>query len=492
LRLLPEALNVNNKMTFSLQPNLPKLEKTMAKKILIIDDEKPIRDSLAGILSDEGFLPVCAESGEAGLKVLDDEPIDLVLLDIWMPGMDGLEVLAEIKRRSPGLPVIMISGHGNIETAVRATKLGAYDFIEKPPSYDKILLSITNGLQLHRLAEENEILRAKSGKKQGLTGNSPLIVELRRQIELVAPTSAWVLIRGEHGTGKEVVAQSIHRLSASAAQPMIELNCAAIPEELIESELFGHEKGSFTGAAANRRGKFDQADGGLLFLDEIGDMSLKTQAKILRILQEQKFERVGGSKTISVNVRVLAATNKDLEAEIERGNFRADLFYRLNVVPIVVPPLRERCEDIPLLVKDFLREMAGKGLGEKEFDASGLAALLAHVWPGNIRELRNLVERAVIMSPGAKITGADLALLLPGVVRREAAQAGAATAGAFGALTAPYEIGVFKEARRNFEREYLLARLRDNDGNISQTAEAVGLERSHLHKKLKALEIESE
>jgi len=463
----------------------------MAKKILIIDDEMPIRDSLAGILSDEGFVPVCAESGEAGLKVLDDEAIDLVLLDIWMPGMDGLEVLAEIKRRSPGLPVIMISGHGNIETAVRATKLGAFDFIEKPPSYDKIVLSVTNGLKMRRLAEENEILRVKTGKSQGLTGNSPLIVELRRQIERVAPTSAWVLIRGEHGTGKEVVAQSIHRLSASAEQPMVELNCAAIPEELIESELFGHEKGSFTGAVSNKRGKFDQADGGVLFLDEIGDMSLKTQAKILRILQEQKFERVGGSKTISVNVRVLAATNKDLEEEIERGNFRADLFYRLNVVPIVVPPLRERRLDIPLLVEDFLHEMAQKGLGEKEFDQSGLVALMSHTWPGNIRELRNLVERAVIMSPGMKITGEDLALLLPGANRREAVLANAG-GGATTALTAPYQIGIFKDARRNFEREYLLARLRDNDGNISQTAEAVGLERSHLHKKLKALEIESE
>ncbi|HSH14171.1 MAG TPA: sigma-54 dependent transcriptional regulator, partial [Desulfurivibrionaceae bacterium] len=287
----------------------------MAKKILIIDDELPIRDSLAGILSDEGFLPVCAESGEAGLKALDDEAIDLVLLDIWMPGMDGLEVLAEIKRRSPGLPVIMISGHGNIETAVKATKLGAFDFIEKPPSYDKIVLAVNNGLQMRRLAEENEFLRAKTGKQQGLTGHSPVIEELRRQIERVAPTSAWVLIRGEHGTGKEVVAQSIHRGSNAADQPMIELNCAAIPEELIESELFGHEKGSFTGANVSRRGKFDQADGGVLFLDEIADMSLKTQAKILRILQEQRFERVGGTRTISVNVRVLAATNKDLPAE---------------------------------------------------------------------------------------------------------------------------------------------------------------------------------
>ncbi len=459
----------------------------MAKKILIIDDEKSILESLAGILSDEGFNPVCAESGEAGLKILDEDEIDLVLLDIWMPGMDGLEVLPEIKRRQAMLPVIMISGHGNIETAVRATKMGAFDFIEKPPSYDKIVLAVNNGLQMYRLAEENEILRDKARKQRGLTGGSKAIEELRRQIERVAPTSAWVLIRGEHGTGKEVVAQSIHRLSASADKPMVELNCAAIPEELIESELFGHEKGAFTGAAANRRGKFDQADGGLLFLDEIGDMSLKTQAKILRILQEQKFERVGGGKTISVDVRVLAATNKNLEEEIEKGNFRADLFYRLNVVPIIVPPLRQRLDDIPLLLVDFLQDMARKGLGEKEFDDSGLAALQDHDWPGNVRELRNLVERAVIMSPGSTITREDLAALLP------AAGIGSGLGAVGGdALTAPYLIKNFKEARKLFEREFLLARLQECDGNISQTAEEIGLERSHLHKKVKALEIEPE
>jgi two-component system nitrogen regulation response regulator NtrX len=454
----------------------------MSKKILIIDDEKSILDSLAGILSDEGFQTVCADSGENGLKVLDEEEIDLVLLDIWMPGLDGLEVLPEIKRRQPMLPVIMISGHGNIETAVRATKMGAFDFIEKPPSYDKIVLAVNNGLRMYRLAEENEILRDKTRKQRGLTGSSKAIENLRRQIERVAPTSAWVLIRGEHGTGKEVVAQSIHRLSTSADKPMVELNCAAIPEELIESELFGHEKGAFTGAAANRRGKFDQADGGLLFLDEIGDMSLKTQAKILRILQEQKFERVGGAKTVSVDVRVLAATNKNLEEEIEKGNFRADLFYRLNVVPIMVPPLRDRLDDIPLLVADFLGDMARKGLGGKEFDEGGLGALRAHNWPGNVRELRNLVERAVIMSPGLKITREDLLPLLPG-------GGGAAAVPAAAGMTAPYAVKNFKEARKLFEREFLQTRLQEFDGNISHTAEEIGLERSHLHKKVKELDI---
>jgi len=457
----------------------------MAEKILVVDDEISILQSLEGILSDEGFDPVCAGSAEEGLKIIDEDDIDLVLLDIWMPGMDGLTALEEIKKRDPVLPVIMISGHGNIETAVKATKMGAFDFIEKPPSYDKIVVAVNNGLQMSRLVEENEILRTRTRKKQGLTGNSPAIEELRAQIEKVAPTSAWVLIRGEHGTGKEVVAQSIHRLSKFSNKPMIELNCAAIPEELIESELFGHEKGSFTGAANNRRGKFDQADGGMLFLDEIGDMSLKTQAKILRILQEQKFERVGGGKTISVNVRVLAATNKDLEKEIEAGNFRADLFYRLNVVPINVPPLRERLEDIPLLVGDFLRDMARKGLGEKELDEGGMKALLSHEWPGNVREVRNLVERAVIMSPDRKITRDYLARLLP-------AAPGGANSPVDKAWSAPFKVNDFKEARKIFEREFLKARLKENDGNVSQTAEEIGLERSHLHKKVKSLGVVDE
>jgi two-component system nitrogen regulation response regulator NtrX len=457
----------------------------MTSKILVVDDEKSILDSLAGILGDEGFAPVCAGSAEEGLARIDEGDIDLVLLDIWMPGMDGLAALAEIKKRDPRLPVIMISGHGNIETAVKATKLGAFDFIEKPPSYDKIVVAVTNGLRMSKLVEENEILRTSAQKKSGLTGNSKAVQDLCHQIELVAPTSAWVLIRGEHGTGKEVVAQFIHRLSAFSKKPMVELNCAAIPEELIESELFGHEKGSFTGASGSKRGKFDQADGGMLFLDEIGDMSLKTQAKILRILQEQKFERVGGGKTISVDVRVLAATNKDLEKEIEAGNFRADLYYRLNVVPINLPPLRERVDDIGLLVRDFLLDMARKGLGEKTFDEGGIKALMSHSWPGNVRELRNLVERAVIMTPGETITKEDLALLLP-------VGAGVFPAAGGQAWQTPFMVNDFKEARKIFEREFLRARLKENNGNISQTAEEIGLERSHLHKKVKSLGVEDE
>jgi two-component system nitrogen regulation response regulator NtrX len=376
----------------------------MSKKILVIDDETSILDILAGILSDEGFTPICVDSAEKGLEQLKTEAVDLVLLDIWMPGMDGIEALKQIKEDYPELQVIMISGHGTIETAVQATKIGAFDFIEKPLSYDKIVLAIKNGLRFSRLETENLILRQKVNHKPFLTGNSTAIKKLREQIERVAPTDAWVLIRGEHGTGKELVAQAIHRLSESNTKPMVEVNCAAIPEELIESELFGHEKGSFTGAQTSKRGKFDQADGGMLFLDEIGDMSMKTQAKILRILQEQTFERVGGNQIIKVDVRVLAATNKNLEDEIERGNFRADLFWRLNVVPIQVPLLQERVEDIPLLVADFIENFTHKGLGRKSFTDEALAVMMLHTWPGNVRELRNFVERLVIMSPDENIS----------------------------------------------------------------------------------------
>ncbi len=456
----------------------------MAKTILIIDDEASIRESLSGILADEGFLALSAEDGQQGLSLLEDERVDLVLLDIWMPGLDGLEVLKRIKETQAELPVIMISGHGTIETAVQATKMGAYDFIEKPPSYDKIILSINNALDLARLKKENLILRQQTQRATQLTGNSPAMVSLRQLVERVAPTEAWVLIRGEHGTGKELVAQSIHRLSKNAAKPMIELNCAAIPEELIESELFGHEKGSFTGATASRRGKFDLADGTTLFLDEIGDMSLKTQAKVLRILQEQKFERVGGSKTIQVEVRVLAATNKDLEQEIENGAFRADLFYRLNVVPIQVPPLRERREDLPLLVADFVADNARKGLGEKEFSTGALQAMMRHAWPGNVRELRNFVERVMIMCPAETVDEAEVVRLL-GIAPGEDAPSAAG-------VDALYRTLSYKEAKKIFERDFLKVRLAGNEGNISQTAEQIGLERSHLHRKMKSLSLGEE
>jgi two-component system, NtrC family, nitrogen regulation response regulator NtrX len=454
----------------------------MSKRILIIDDEVSIQQTLAGILEDEGFTSIAASSAEEGLELLEGINIDLVLLDIWLgDNMDGMTALEKIRERF-SMPVIMISGHGTIETAVQATRKGAFDFVEKPLSYDKIILAITNGLRFARLEQENLLLRQGVKQKSILTGESEVIKALKKQIEMVAPTDAWVLIRGEHGTGKELVAQSIHRFSKSCDQPMIEVNCAAIPEELIESELFGHEKGSFTGAHISKRGKFDQADGGILFLDEIGDMSLNTQAKILRILQEQKFERVGGSKTIKVNVRVLAATNKNLEEEIEAGHFRADLFWRLNVVPIHVPPLQDRLEDIPLLVNALMQEMISKGLKQKKISADAYQAMMAHRWPGNVRELRNFVERLVIMCQEPEITATQVRMFL------SPAQPDPATTGNGTPLSGMFGVD-YKTAKKIFEREYLLQKLLQNDNNISKTAEQVGLERSHLHKKLKTYDI---
>jgi len=451
----------------------------MSATLLIIDDEESIRDSLSGILGDEGFSPLAASSAEEGLDILAREEVDLVLLDIWMPGMDGMEALERIISLYK-LPVIMISGHGTIETAVQATRKGAFDFIEKPLSYDKTLLSINNGLHLARLEKENKILRDNAPVNRELTGRSPLIQRLREQIRRVAPTNASVVIRGGHGTGKELVAQSIHAQSSRRDRPMVEVNCAAIPEELIESELFGHEKGAFTGATERRQGKFDQADGGTLFLDEIGDMSMKSQAKVLRILQEKKFERVGGSRTIHVDVRILAATNKNLEEAIEKGSFRADLYYRLNVVPIEVPGLVDRIEDIPLLVEDFLNLFSRKGLGRKKFSPQALHLLQQHSWPGNVRELKNLVERLMIMAPGAEISEQDVSVFLaPGH--------GSAQADPSPSI---YKQFNYKEAKKLFERDYLMSKLLENSCNISQTAEQIGMERSHLHKKVKSLNIE--
>ncbi|RLB28890.1 MAG: sigma-54-dependent Fis family transcriptional regulator, partial [Deltaproteobacteria bacterium] len=332
----------------------------MAKTILVVDDEASILRSVEGILSDEGFEVVCADSGSRALEMIEEVMPDLVLLDIWMPDMDGIQTLERIKSAHPGLQVIMMSGHGTIETAVKATKVGAYDFIEKPLSLEKLLLSVNNALEHNRLEEEISILREREKGRHHITGSSKAIVELKEQIRIVAPTNAWVLISGENGTGKELVAHTIHRLSKRSHKPMVEVNCAAIPEDLIESALFGHERGAFTGATTMRKGKFDQAHEGTIFLDEIGDMSLKAQSKTLRILQEQKFERVGGTRTIAVDVRVLAATNKDLEAEIEKNRFREDLYFRLNVIPVRVPPLRERVEDIPELVHEFVEEFSLK------------------------------------------------------------------------------------------------------------------------------------
>jgi two-component system nitrogen regulation response regulator NtrX len=449
----------------------------MIKTILIVDDEEDIRKSIGGILKDEGFQVREAENGPKALEALDEALPDLVLLDVWMEGYEqGLETLERLNEDYPYLPVITISGHGTIETAVKATKMGAFDYIEKPLSYDKIVVTVNNALELQRLTDENLFLRDKTAKRFQLTGRSPAIQELKKQIELVAPTNAWVLINGENGTGKELVAHTIHRLSKRADRPLVEVNCAAIPEELIESELFGHEKGAFTGASSRKRGRFDLAHHSTLFLDEIGDMSLKTQAKILRILQEQKFERVGGTKTITVEVRVIAATNKKLEEEIEKGTFRQDLYYRLNVIPINVPPLRYRQEDIPLLVNDFLEEYCRENNTEvKTITDRALEALTTLEWPGNVRELKNLVERMVIMTPGPVIETVDhfIGRVPPAPVRQTIMDQVAG-------LT-------LREARAVFDREFIKNKLNEYGGNVTQTAEAIDLDRTSLHKKMKSL-----
>ncbi|MFH1138365.1 MAG: sigma-54 dependent transcriptional regulator [Pseudomonadota bacterium] len=450
----------------------------MTKTILIVDDEEDIRRSLGGILRDEGFEVREAGTGPQALESVDESPPDLVLMDIWMEGYEqGLEALEKLNEDFPYLPVVTISGHGNVETAVKATKMGAFDFIEKPLSYDKIILTVNHALEHQRLTEENILLRKKAAKRFTLTGQGPAMRELREKIERAAPTNAWVLITGENGTGKELIAHAMHRLSRRADRPLIEVNCAAIPEELIESELFGHEKGAFTGANTRKRGKFDLANNSTLFLDEIGDMSLKTQAKILRILQEQKFERVGGVKTIHVEVRVIAATNKNLEEEIEKGAFRKDLFYRLNVIPIKAPPLRERKEDIPLLAADFLEEFCRENNTElKELSPSTLETLMAWDWPGNVRELKNLIERLVIMTPGKVIESVD-PLLGPTLEAEGSPLPGER---AYSGLT-------FREARNVFERDFIKARLAEHGGNVTQTAESMDMDRTSLHKKMRNL-----
>jgi len=450
------------------------------KNILIVDDETDIRRSLKGILLDEGFEVTLAANGKEALNKVEDVFPDLVLLDIWMEGAEqGLEVLETIRQEYPYLPVVMISGHGNIETAVKATKMGAYDYIEKPLSYDKILLIIENCLKYQNLAQQNILLKNMSAKRFKLTGTSRAMQDLKKQIALVAPTNAWVLITGENGTGKELVAHTIHALSKRADSPLVDVNCAAIPDELIESELFGHEKGAFTGAAQVKRGRFDLANNGTLFLDEIADMSLKTQAKILRILQEQKFERVGGTKTIHVDVRVIAATNKDLQKEMEKGAFREDLYYRLNVVPINIPPLRERKEDIPLLVQDFLKEFCRENNTEpKTITDATLDLLMAQDWPGNVRELKNLIERMVIMTPGSAIESTD--------TFSEQTPRSSSLKITNDILAAP----TLKSAKALAEQEYIRVKLAEHQGNVTQTAEAIGVDRTSLHKKIKALDLD--
>jgi two-component system nitrogen regulation response regulator NtrX len=446
----------------------------MARTILVVDDEQSILQSIDGILSDEGFDVVCAESGAEALEKMEELLPDLVLLDIWMPGMDGIETLTKLKEVYPHLQVVVMSGHGTIETAVKATKVGAYDFIEKPLSLEKVLLSVNNALDYYTLEEEISLLKEKE-KKYRVTGHSEAIIQLKEQLRIVAPTEAWILISGENGTGKELVAHTIHRQSKRSHKQMIEVNCAAIPEDLIESELFGHEKGAFTGATTMRKGKYDLAHGGTIFLDEIGDMSLKAQSKTLRILQEQKFERVGGTRTIEVDVRVIAATNKDLEKEIEKGRFREDLYFRLNVIPIWVPPLRERVEDIPELADEFLREFSlSTNIEPKTVSEEAIHILQKYDWPGNVRELKNLVERLMIMTPGKVIQAKDIP---PPFNKTRDLKEGFESA---------LKLDSFKGARIQFEKAYILKKLQEFDGNITQTAEAIGMERSNLHKKIKA------
>jgi two-component system nitrogen regulation response regulator NtrX len=446
----------------------------MPASILIVDDESGIRESLGALLRDEGYEVEVTSTGEDCLEQIERRNFDLVLLDVWLPKTDGLATLEAIQARESAPVVIMISGHGNIETAVRATKLGAFDFVEKPLSLDKIVLVVRNALEYVRLESENRRLRAELEERHEILGNSVPMKALRQQIALTAPTNGRVLIYGESGTGKELVARALHASSLRNTMQFVELNCAAIPEELIESELFGHRKGSFTGASEDKVGKFQKADGGTLFLDEVGDMSLKTQSKVLRVLEEQRVERLGSNEPITVDVRVIAATNKKLEDEIGRNAFREDLFYRLNVIPFYVPALRERIEDMPILAAHFLAEFCeAYGKRPKEFTAPAMEVLLSYTWPGNVRELKNLVERLVIMSPAQKIEPHHLP---PELFR-----------GASKSPQKPYES--LQEARSAYEREFVLRKLEENRWNMTKAAEALGLERSHLYRKMRSLGI---
>ena len=452
----------------------------MSRRVLVVDDEKGVRDALKQVLEFEKLeVQTCASGHDALLAYPEFRP-HLVFLDVKMQGMDGLEVLRRLRELDPHAQVVMISGHGTIQTAVEATQLGAYDFLQKPLDTDRILLTLRNALERVDLAVENVRLRAAVEAQYEIVGSSKAIKTVIERLEKVAPTPARVLITGENGTGKELVARAIHSLSARARGPFVEVNCAAIPSELIESELFGHLKGSFTGAVSDRAGKFELADGGTLFLDEIGDMSLSAQAKVLRALQEGVITRVGSGKSLQVDVRVIAATNKTLEQEIAQGRFREDLLYRLNVVPIEVPPLRARRGDIPQLVRHFTDQLSGTGragLKPREFETVALKRLAAHDWPGNIRELRNAVERLLILGTGDEVTEADVDRLVGDGGRSVAV--GEAMAG--GALL---RAGTFEEFKQAAERAYLLAKLKEHDWNVSETARTLAMPRSNLYKKI--------
>jgi len=441
--------------------------------IFIVDDEEGIRESLSGIFEDEGYTVLTAGTAEEAFDMLKEQTPDLMFLDVWLPGIDGIQALTKIRERNPELPIVMISGHGNIELAVNATRIGAYDFLEKPLSLERVLLVASRALERRTLELENKALKQDLTEKWRLIGNSPKMKQLSEQIDMAAKSNGRVLILGESGAGKELVAHTLHGSSTRASKPFIEMNCAAIPQELIESELFGHEKGSFTGAFERKKGKFELADEGTLFLDEVGDMSLSTQAKVLRVIETQEFQRVGGSKNIKVDVRIISATNKDLAEEVKKSTFREDLFYRLNVIPIPLPPLRERKEDIPELVDYFLGYFAAEyGQKPKKITPEGLKMLEVYDWPGNIRELRNVIERLVIMIPSNTVTPKNIIL-------GEAARSDYFT------------FNTLKEARESFEKDFIIKKLEENSWNISKTAEILDIERSNLHRKIKAYDIKT-
>lgn len=449
--------------------------------ILITDDEKSIRNSLRDILEFEDYAVLEAENGEEVFDLLDENRVDLMLLDIKMHGMDGIEILSKVKEANYQFPVIMISGHGNIEIAVEATKKGAFDFIEKPPDLNRLLVSVRNALDQHRLSKENRSIKSRLPNVPEIIGVSEAIKKIKKTIDKVAQTSSRVMITGENGTGKELVARWIHKKSDRSSDPFVDVNCAAIPADLLESELFGHEKGAFTGASSQRIGKFEQADGGTLFLDEVGDMSPDAQAKVLRALQENTIIRVGGTQKISVDVRVISATNKDLLGEIETGGFREDLYHRLNVIPIHVPPLRKRREDIPLLAEDWLQQLA-----EKDIMFSGITftdgarkELKKQNWSGNVRELQNGIERLGLLADDPEISKKDVQALT---------LSGGKKSGTFTDLADNVE--TFQKFKESAERLFLIRKLEENDWNISQTAKAIDIQRSHMYNKLKKYDME--
>jgi two-component system nitrogen regulation response regulator NtrX len=446
----------------------------MSNSILIVDDERGIRETLRSVLEDEGLAVETAASGEDCLKAVSGKHFSCILLDVWLPGIDGLETLERLKADGIDAPVIMISGHGNIETAVRATKLGAFDFIEKPLSLERVVVTVRNALRQHDLERVNVQLAEEVNREYEMIGESVAMRALRKQIAVVAPTEGRVLISGESGTGKELVARAIHAGSRRANAPFVEVNSAAIPEELVESELFGHVRGAFTGATSAKKGKFELADNATLFLDEIGDMSPKVQAKMLRVLEEQRFEAVGSNSPVQVDVRILAATNQILDELIEKGDFRADLFYRLNVIPFQVPPLRQRLEDIPLLAEHFNKRFsADYGKRAKNFTPDAIEALQNYAWLGNVRELKNTVERIVIMKSKQKISADDLPLMNDEVPPASS-----------------FRFPSFKEATEAYQREFIQKKLAEADGNISRAAELMEVDRSHLHRRIRNLGIQ--